>query len=332
MQDRLSHATKKFREWALKVENHILRKDYRLRSSCQRLINWAKEIRELDEAYYAENIHNQEFSLLSQSIPLIHEEYTRQYLKGSRKHGQFTKIRQEKVASYVYQFAAFLLPIAEEINAIEFLNEKIGEFISKYSSDLLFDLTNIGDHEADALLEIALKAEELKIKSASSLRNTIESEIMRRQLADAFIADLSGESVQVEYKSDVPTKFRKLSKEIAAFASTEGGRIYIGISDQGQIIGINNKKEQGWLDRFQQNLMNFVYENVKPTPTLSVDELSIRDKMVIQITVEKGPEPMYYLRNVPYVRRLTTSRPATPSDVKNHYLGYFIQSLKKSAL
>jgi predicted HTH transcriptional regulator len=108
-------------------------------------------------------------------------------------------------------------------------------------------------------------------------------------------------------------------------ASTLGGRIYIGISNDIKITGIEIQGRD-WLDKLQQRLMNHVYENVKPTPELSITPLSLREKVVIKIAVQKGLEPVYYLRGVPYIRKLTTSRPATPDDVKNKHLRYFIET------
>ena len=328
MEDHLSHAIKKFREWTKKVENFVASKDPKLRDACQRAVNWAQKIRELDEQYYVEKIRSYETSLLSKAIIIIYDNYSVQYLQGSRKHGQFTKARQEKLGSFVYQFAAYLLPIAEEIGATKFLKEKLREFISEYSGDLLFDPTNIGEHEINALLEIASKAEELKIqKKNQNLRNNIEAELIRRQLQGKFEKDLQGESLQVEYKERIPDDASKLSREVAAFASTEGGRIYLGISDKGKIIGLN-VKDSNWFDELQQKISNTVSDNIAPIPRLSVGYYEIGNKKIVKIEVEKGPEPMYYWRNIPFVRQLSTSRPATPANVKSRYLDFFKESLE----
>lgn len=324
------HEERKFREWASKVESYIESRDYKLRESCQRLIYWAKRIREFDESYYTEKIRSYEFSLISRALPIIYGDYYNQYLLGSKKHGKFTKARQEKIGSFVYHFASFLLPIAEEINEKNFLKEKIQVLVKEYLPDLLFNLSNVDEHEIQALLKLALTAEELGIEVGLSLRKAIETEILTRQLEKVVVGDLEGESVQVEFKEEIPDDIHKLVKEIAAFASTEGGRIYLGITDDGEIVGVQ-EKGPNWYDKLQQRIENAVYESVKPVPTLMVNPYQIGDKMVVQISIPKGSEPIYYLKRVPYVRRLTTSRPATPEEVKRLHLRYFIETLEKSS-
>ena len=56
---------------------------------------------------------------------------------------------------------------------------------------------------------------------------------MTRHDLDAIIQD--GESYTVEFKRNVNSD---LSKELAAFANSSGGCIFIGIEDNGEIHGV----------------------------------------------------------------------------------------------
>ncbi len=49
------------------------------------------------------------------------------------------------------------------------------------------------------------------------------------------------ESSQLELKEIVNTDFKK---EIIAFANSEGGEIYVGVSRDGEIIGIENAEKE----------------------------------------------------------------------------------------
>lgn len=318
-----------FRKWALKVERNIKNKNYNLKKSCKRLIYWAGRIKEKDTSYYDE-IRDYEISLISKSIPIIYDDYHKTYLLKSTKHGKFTKARQKKIGSFIYNFNSFLLPLAEEIKANDFLKEKIQAFIKEYLTDLFFNLSNVPEHELDALLETIFKAEELEIKNTGSIRETIENEILVRQLEDEVEGDSDGESVQVEFKEKVPDDLLKLCRTIAAFASTEGGRIYLGIKDDGKIVGLKENKPS-WLDKLQLRIEDIVYNNIKPTPTLSMNLYEVGNKYIVQIKVPKGLEPIYFFRNKPYIRRLTATKPATPSDVKRLHLRHFIRNLESSA-
>lgn len=52
-----------------------------------------------------------------------------------------------------------------------------------------------------------------------------------------------GESSQVEFKRKV-TSPEKIAKEIAALANTKGGYVFIGVDDDGSIIGVNSEKTE----------------------------------------------------------------------------------------
>ncbi|WP_407510741.1 helix-turn-helix domain-containing protein [Ralstonia sp. GP101] len=49
-----------------------------------------------------------------------------------------------------------------------------------------------------------------------------------------------GESETVEFKRELPKQVRDLAKEIAAFASSSGGRLLLGVADDGSIPGVEN--------------------------------------------------------------------------------------------
>jgi hypothetical protein len=54
---------------------------------------------------------------------------------------------------------------------------------------------------------------------------------------------MNGETLHVELKEWIPPtgedgKYRELLKTVCAFANAEGGRLYIGISDEGDITGV----------------------------------------------------------------------------------------------
>ena len=63
------------------------------------------------------------------------------------------------------------------------------------------------------------------------------------------------ESEQVELKSEVVSD---ICKEVIAFANKEGGTIYIGVQDDGQILGIENA------GRVILQINNMVRDSIKP--------------------------------------------------------------------
>ena len=84
---------------------------------------------------------------------------------------------------------------------------------------------------------------------------------------------------------------KDIKKEIIAFANTKGGKIYIGIDDDGNIIGLKNSKED------LESLSGMIREGIKSDLTLytSVNLISINDKDIIEINVMEAPNKPYYL-------------------------------------
>lgn len=82
-----------------------------------------------------------------------------------------------------------------------------------------------------------------------------------------------------------------IKKEIIAFANTSGGTIYLGVNDEGCVIGL--KDAHATLDA----LTNSVRDTIKPDVTMFInyDFLSEENKEYIAITVQKGTASPYYL-------------------------------------
>lgn len=67
----------------------------------------------------------------------------------------------------------------------------------------------------------------------------------RRELEQ--LVDL-GEGIRVEFKRRVPRPER-IAKEMVALANTNGGRIVLGVNDDGTIVGVEHTSEQEFLLR-----------------------------------------------------------------------------------
>lgn len=98
-----------------------------------------------------------------------------------------------------------------------------------------------------------------------------------------------------------------------AFANTSGGKIYIGIDDDGKVLGVQR------LDPDILKLSNSIRDSIKPDITLFASILveKIDGKDVIVVDVQKGASSPYYLTDKGirpsgvYVRQGDSSVPAT---------------------
>ena len=118
------------------------------------------------------------------------------------------------------------------------------------------------------------------------------------------------ESIHLELKKEY---VKDILKTVIAFANTSGGKIYIGIDDDGKVLGVQK------LDTDILKLSNSIRDSIKPDITLFTSILveKIDSKDVIVVDVQKGASSPYYLTDKGirpsgvYVRQGASSVPAT---------------------
>lgn len=120
------------------------------------------------------------------------------------------------------------------------------------------------------------------------------------------------ESERIEYKFQM---IDDIYKEVIAFANTDGGVIYFGIDDKGNLIGIDN------VDETYTRLTNGIRDAIAPDVTMFVRYV-LQDNKVIQIEVAEGNYKPYYLKSKGmkpagvYVRQGTSSVQASPEQIR----------------
>jgi ATP-dependent DNA helicase RecG len=85
----------------------------------------------------------------------------------------------------------------------------------------------------------------------------------------------------------------KLEKEVVAFLnSPKGGDIYIGVADDGSVVGVEN------VDKIQLAISDRIKNNISPTCLGFFDVFpeQIEDKTIIHIVVSRGTEKPYYIK------------------------------------
>jgi len=92
-----------------------------------------------------------------------------------------------------------------------------------------------------------------------------------------------GESETVEFKSSL-SQMGEIMRSISAFSNTKGGRILIGVSDKGKVLGVDVGK------RTIESLANMIKQNTDPIvyPSIYVEE--INDKRVVIIEVNESKQ------------------------------------------
>lgn len=112
------------------------------------------------------------------------------------------------------------------------------------------------------------------------------------------------ESKVIELKQAFTTN---IYKTISAFSNFEGGSIFIGINDDGEIIGLEDLK------RTKLSIENTVNDVFSPRPIIEFKNHFFEKKEILEVKVTKGKFPPYFYKNVSYMRTDTST---VPMDVK----------------
>ncbi len=120
----------------------------------------------------------------------------------------------------------------------------------------------------------------------------------------------NGENSGVEFKRD-NIRPEQLAKEIVAFLNFKGGKIFLGVEDDGIVSGVNRKSLEEWV-------MNVCSDKVHPRIIPYYETLLLNDKKVAVISVDMGTAKPYVVRHNNrediYIRVGSTSRLATREE------------------
>ena len=107
-----------------------------------------------------------------------------------------------------------------------------------------------------------------------------------------------GENQQLDFKYCVSDS-RKIARTLVAFSNTDGGRLLIGVRDNGSIAGIKSDEEIYMVDTAAQLFC-------RPEISYKIKQHVIVSKTVLEIEVQKGKK-----------------RPYRAKDVNNKWIVYF---------
>ena len=110
-----------------------------------------------------------------------------------------------------------------------------------------------------------------------------------------------------------------IKNTIVAFANCDGGTLYIGVNDDGEVYGVDN------VDGTMLRVTNAIRDAVRPDITMFVECRNdvMDEKSIVCVTVQRGTARPYYLRGKGirpegvYVRQGASTVPATDEAILN---------------
>ncbi len=110
-----------------------------------------------------------------------------------------------------------------------------------------------------------------------------------------------------------------IKKEIIAFANCVGGKLYVGVRNDGTAVGLSDP------DAVALQVSNAVRDSIKPDLTMFIhyETLDVDGKQILEIDVQRGTGRPYYIAQKGlrpegvYVRQGYSSVPATDTAIRN---------------
>src|SRR3990167_4349310 len=99
------------------------------------------------------------------------------------------------------------------------------------------------------------------------------------------------ESSIVEFKLEIP-KNEQIIKTIIGFCNQNGGKLFLGIQDDGTILGLDEKK----VEEIMEYLEKSIFEASYPPIMSRVYTQKILDKIIVVVEVAEGMNKPYYLK------------------------------------
>ncbi len=117
-----------------------------------------------------------------------------------------------------------------------------------------------------------------------------------------------GENIAVEFKA-MPVRPETIAREIVAFANGAGGTLLLGVSDTGDLLGLDNH------ERTEEWVMNIARTLVVPAINIHYSAVAIDHKTIGVLVVPKGKDKPYQAGDKYLVRVGSTNRLATQSEL-----------------
>ena len=121
----------------------------------------------------------------------------------------------------------------------------------------------------------------------------------------------TGESDTVEFKTNFN---RGVIESMVAFANTIGGALYVGVKDNGTIVGVDISKES------IQNWVNEMKNKTSPTVIPSVNTMEVKNKVIVVFSVPAYPIKPVAFQGKFYKRIANSNHLMTSDEIADEHL------------
>lgn len=98
---------------------------------------------------------------------------------------------------------------------------------------------------------------------------------------------LQGEGVTLDFKKTI-TSTGKIAKSLVAFANNKGGKLLIGVADDGTIKGVKSEEEEKYM------ILTAAHQFCKPAIEPNFEEIYVDDKLVLVANIPQSDTKPHY--------------------------------------
>lgn len=100
---------------------------------------------------------------------------------------------------------------------------------------------------------------------------------------------MQGEGVMLDFKKTI-NNTEKIAKSLVAFANNKGGKLLVGVADDGSIKGVKSEEEEKYM------ILTSAHQFCKPAIEPRFEEIYVDDKLVLVVDIpESDTKPHYAL-------------------------------------
>lgn len=98
---------------------------------------------------------------------------------------------------------------------------------------------------------------------------------------------LNGEGHTLDFKKTI-TSCEKIARTMVSFANNQGGRLLIGVADDGRIVGVKSEEEEKYMITQAAHLYS------RPALEPFFEEIYVDDKLVLMVNIEESDTKPHY--------------------------------------
>src|SRR5271170_5798823 len=118
-----------------------------------------------------------------------------------------------------------------------------------------------------------------------------------------------GEGKHVEFMTEATSE--RVARIVCAFLNSDGGRLLVGVDDQGRVVGIAGADEKA--KHLEKELLGLI----SPQAVWTVQHHRAEDRSVLVVDVPEGQDKPYVANGAIYFRRRGKVVPATRDEISS---------------